>query len=276
MRRLRRRRCRRRPGARPYAPAGDQPPERTAGAATPRLGSSVASCAGDRRAPRRPGPRGSRAASEGDRRPHRRVRVHHASGLQRVKQRARSLADLSSLARDAPMSPSIDSTPGVARAVHSNECGALTVRHPNMEGAAGTSYRHILRSTVIMGGSSVVSILLGIVRTKVLALLIGPAGIGLAGLYLSTTNLVAAIFGMGIGESAVRSIAASAEMEDRRSISRTASTVRRASLLCGIAGLSFVLLFSPTLSRWTFGDAGHTSDLALLSLTVVFAAVAGG
>jgi enterobacterial common antigen flippase len=127
-----------------------------------------------------------------------------------------------------------------------------------------------------MGGSSIVSILLGIVRTKVLALLMGPAGVGLAGLYTSTTSLVTAIFGMGIGESAVRSIAASAETGDRASVSRTASTVRRASLICGIAGLSFVLVFSPTLSRWTFGDAGHTWDLALLSLTVLFAAVAGG
>src|SRR5512138_2353725 len=99
-----------------------------------------------------------------------------------------------------------------------------------MEGAAGRSYRQILRSTLLMGGSSVVSILLGILRTKVLALLIGPAGVGLAGLFTSTTSLVTAIFGMGIGESAVRSIAASAE--DRGSVSRTASTVRRASLIC--------------------------------------------
>jgi enterobacterial common antigen flippase len=145
-----------------------------------------------------------------------------------------------------------------------------------MEGAAGKSYRAILKSTLVMGGSSVVSILLGIVRTKVLALLMGPAGVGLAGLYTSTTNLVTAISGMGIGESAVRSIAASAETGDRGSLSRTASTVGRASLMCGLAGLVFLLAFSPTVSRWTFGDAGHTWDLALLSITVVLGAVSGG
>jgi PST family polysaccharide transporter len=164
----------------------------------------------------------------------------------------------------------------VAHAVHEGDHRPLTVGHRTMEVAARKSYREILRSTLVMGGSSVVSILLGIVRTKVLALLIGPAGVGLAGLYLSTTSLVTAIFGMGLGESAVRSIAASTEHGDRHRISRTASTVRRASLICGIAGLSFVLVFSPTLSRWTFANADHTWDLALLSLTVLFAAVAGG
>ena len=127
-----------------------------------------------------------------------------------------------------------------------------------------------------MGGSSVIGILLGVVRTKALALLMGPSGVGLAGLYTSTTSLVIAIFGMGIGESGVRSMAASAETGDAAKVARTASTVRRASLLCGIAGLSFVLVFSPTLSRWTFGNADHAWDLALLSLTVVFGAVSGG
>ena len=147
---------------------------------------------------------------------------------------------------------------------------------PAMHGTAVPSYRAILTSTLVMGGSSVASILLGIVRTKVLALLIGPAGVGLAGLYLSTTNLVTAIFGLGIGESGVRSIAAGAEHGAPAAIGQTAATVRRASLICGIAGLGFVLVFSRPLSRWTFGSDAHVWDLALLSITVLFGAVSGG
>jgi len=141
---------------------------------------------------------------------------------------------------------------------------------------AGNSYREILRATLVMGGSSVVGILLGILRSKAFALLIGPAGVGLAGLYMSTTNLVTAIFGMGISESGARSIASDAKTGNRTSVSRTAWTVRRAALIFGIVGLCFLLVFSTTLSRLTFGNTDHTWDLALLSITVVFGAVAGG
>ena len=47
----------------------------------------------------------------------------------------------------------------------------------------GKSYRQILRSTSIIGGASVINILIGLVRVKVAAVLLGPAGIGLIGLF---------------------------------------------------------------------------------------------
>jgi hypothetical protein len=75
---------------------------------------------------------------------------------------------------------------------------------PYMQAAAGGSYRQVLGSTLVMGGSAVVGALLGIVRTKALALLIGPTGVGLTGLYTSTITLVTAIFEIGVGESGVR------------------------------------------------------------------------
>ncbi len=120
------------------------------------------------------------------------------------------------------------------------------------------------------------TILLGILRTKILALLIGPAGVGLAGIYLSTTNLLTAISGMGIGESGVRQMAADVETGNRTGISRTVFSVRRAALVFGIGGLVFLLAFSKPISLWTFGDPGHTWDLVLLSATILFGAVSGG
>ena len=47
------------------------------------------------------------------------------------------------------------------------------------------SYSQILKSTALVGGSSVVNIAMGIVRTKAMAMLLGPAGFGLAGLYMA-------------------------------------------------------------------------------------------
>jgi len=48
---------------------------------------------------------------------------------------------------------------------------------------AKASYHRILRSTSIIGGASFINIAIGVLRTKVLAVLLGPAGVGLASLY---------------------------------------------------------------------------------------------
>jgi len=81
------------------------------------------------------------------------------------------------------------------------------------------SYRRILAATVIMGGATVASILIGIVKTKIFALVIGPAGIGAIGLFTSIMATAAAVGSMGLGFSGVREIAASAE---RRALVRKA------------------------------------------------------
>ena len=81
------------------------------------------------------------------------------------------------------------------------------------------SYRRILGATVIMGGATIASILIGVVRTKVFALVIGPAGIGAIGLFTSIMATAGAVGSMGLGFSGVREIAAG---EERRALVRRA------------------------------------------------------
>ncbi len=45
-----------------------------------------------------------------------------------------------------------------------------------------SSHRQIFKSTALIGGTQVINMGIGIVRTKALAVLLGPAGMGLAGL----------------------------------------------------------------------------------------------
>src|SRR5215471_16232594 len=69
------------------------------------------------------------------------------------------------------------------------------------------SYGQILKSSALVGGSSAVNVAMGIVRTKAMAILLGPAGVGLFGLYSSIADLTQSIAGMGINSSGVRQIA---------------------------------------------------------------------
>ena len=51
------------------------------------------------------------------------------------------------------------------------------------------NYGQILKSSSIMGGSQVVSILVGMVRVKLVAVLLGPVGIGLLGVFRSIDEM---------------------------------------------------------------------------------------
>ena len=74
------------------------------------------------------------------------------------------------------------------------------------------TYGQILKSSALIGGSSIVNIAIGIVRTKAMALLLGPEGFGLMGVYGSISNFAQCVASMGINSSGERQIAEAAEM----------------------------------------------------------------
>lgn len=137
------------------------------------------------------------------------------------------------------------------------------------------SYDQTVRSTFIMGGSSVINIFLGIIRNKVIALLLNPSGMGLMGVYQSISNLALTVSGMGINESGTRQVALSFQTRDVSSISHTSLSLRRIALITGIAGTALLVIFSKQIGLLTFHDRGHTFDIALLSLTILFGTISG-
>ena len=102
--------------------------------------------------------------------------------------------------------------------------------------------------------------IVSIVKVKVLAVLLGPVGIGLMGLYLNIMGVAATLAGCGIASSGVRQVAACADE------AKTLSIVRRAlwqgSLLLGISGMAALWLLREPVARWVFGDTTHTNEVA--------------
>src|SRR5688572_22370057 len=99
--------------------------------------------------------------------------------------------------------------------------------------AGKNTYGQILKSSALIGGSSAVNVAIGIVRTKAMALFLGPAGVGLLGLYSSVLDLTQAIAGMGVNSSGVRQIAEAAGSGEKDRIARTAVVLRRTSIFLG-------------------------------------------
>lgn len=138
------------------------------------------------------------------------------------------------------------------------------------------SYGQILKSSAVIGGSSAINIAIGIVRTKAMAILLGPAGFGLMGVYGSIIDLAQSIAGMGINSSGVRQISAATGSGDTNRIARTVVVLRRASIVLGILGAVLLAAFAWQISDLTFGTHERAAGVALLSLAVLFRLVSDG
>jgi enterobacterial common antigen flippase len=153
---------------------------------------------------------------------------------------------------------------------------AIPTRPVEPSPAAKRSYGQILKSSALIGGSSVLNIGFGIIRTKAMALLLGPQGVGLFGLYNSVYDLVRNLAGMGINNSGVRQIAEAVGSQDSKRIARTVTTLRRVAFGTGALGGLVLLAFCKPLSWQTFGDYQHVGALALLALAVLMADISSG
>jgi PST family polysaccharide transporter len=141
---------------------------------------------------------------------------------------------------------------------------------------AQSSYGQIFRSTAFTGGASIATLALGVIRTKFLAVLLGPAGVGLAGVYTTIASLASAVAGMGISSSGVRQIAEAAGSGDEERIAATVITLRRTALILGLAGAGLLAALSHPISVFTFGDGRYAAAIAVLGLAVFFGTVVGG
>jgi PST family polysaccharide transporter len=148
---------------------------------------------------------------------------------------------------------------------------------PTVNASTGqTSYGQILKSSTLVGGSSMLKTTIGIVRTKALAVLLGPSGFGLLGLYSSIVNLTQNLASVGINSSGVRQIAVAVGSEDTTRIAQTTAVLRRTSIVLGALGAVLLVIFSRPISVLTFGTAENASAICLLSAAVLFELVAGG
>jgi PST family polysaccharide transporter len=149
---------------------------------------------------------------------------------------------------------------------------------PTAAATTGSGHTHaqILKSSLLVGGSSVIDVVIGMVRVKAAALLLGPSGFGLMGLYISILNLAQSLVGMGINNSGVRQIAVAVGSGDTERIALTAAVLRKVSVLLGLLGAVLLALLSVPISRFTFGTAEYAVPVALLGLAVLFRTLANG
>jgi len=127
-----------------------------------------------------------------------------------------------------------------------------------------------------MGGAAGITMLLGMVRVKFAAVLIGATGVGLNASFTAIQTLIGTLAGLGLQSSAVRDIAAAVSKDDQQEIGRKVLTLRRICWLTGLIGMVTMMLLSPMISQITFGHQNYALDIAALGLIILFANLSGG
>ncbi|WP_228420682.1 O-antigen translocase [Chryseobacterium lacus] len=131
-----------------------------------------------------------------------------------------------------------------------------------------------MKATSIFGGVQVFNILIQIIRSKVVAVLLGPTGIGILGLLQTTVALIGAATNFGLGTSAVRDISAQHASGDQDKVKEILSVFRMLALGTGILGMLVTLVLSPWLSQITFGNEEFTWAFRVLSITLLVSQLA--
>ena len=138
------------------------------------------------------------------------------------------------------------------------------------------SYGQILKSSSIIGGAQAINYVIAMVRTKVVAILLGPSGVGLVGLYVSATELVGALAGLGISSSGVREVAEAHGSGETERIAHTVKTLRRMCWATGLLGWGLAAALAYPLSVWAFGSSARMWAIAVLGATIFLSAISGG
>lgn len=138
------------------------------------------------------------------------------------------------------------------------------------------SYSHILKYTSLFGGVQGLGILVGIVRNKLVALILGPDGMGLVSLFNSTIKLVSDSTNFGLSLSSVKNLSEAYDTGDDARVRHVVRLVRSWSLFTALLGMLLCMALSPILNKWTFTWGDHTIHFILLSPVIGLMAITSG
>jgi O-antigen/teichoic acid export membrane protein len=139
-----------------------------------------------------------------------------------------------------------------------------------------SSYRQIVKATSLFGGVQVFQIIIQIIRSKFIAILLGPGGMGIAGLLTSTTGFIGSLTNFGLGTSAVKDIAAANNSGNQNNVATKIIVMQRLAWITGILGTLLTLVLSPWLSQLTFGNHDYTIAFVWISITLLFTQLTSG
>lgn len=137
-------------------------------------------------------------------------------------------------------------------------------------GQSKNSYVGIFKTTFLFGFVQIARLLLTVIKNKVVALLLGPQGVGIISIFNNTIDLIRTGSGLGISQSAVKDISEANASGNKIDFSTTITVIKKIVYFTSILGLFVTVVMSPLLSKWGFNDYDHVTSYIFLSIAVFF------
>lgn len=127
--------------------------------------------------------------------------------------------------------------------------------------------KNIIKNSSIIAVAQVIQIIFGVMRTKIIALILGPTGVGISGLYQSAIQLISSFSGLGLSQSIVKSVAESSnnDIDKQKDVINTSLVLVS---IIALLGVIFTLVFSKIISLYTFGNEDYSTGISILSVCV--------
>ena len=126
------------------------------------------------------------------------------------------------------------------------------------------SFDKIFKTSAMTGAMSIVTMVAALLRGKVMAMCLGPAGVGLSGILNQVVALESQVLALGLPTVVVKSVAG-ADVEERTKVE---SVIARLALALCVFGLVLGLVLSPLVAVATFKSFEHLPLVIAASLAV--------
>ena len=135
------------------------------------------------------------------------------------------------------------------------------------------SYKHILKYTSVFGGVQGLVILIGLVRNKFMAVLLGAGGMGFNALLTAAQNFASQCTNLGISFGAVPRLSEYYEHDHQQLLDYYIQVIRLWSLIAAVLGCLFCIIVSPLINDLSFTWGNHTLHYAMLGISVAMIAI---
>jgi len=134
----------------------------------------------------------------------------------------------------------------------------------------------IAKYILAFGSAQGLSMVINLVRNKLVALLLGPNGMGVMALYSSSLKFVQDSTNLGIASSGVKTISQEVDSDDSARMLGSIKVMRSWVAVSAIIGTLLCMLFSWLLSTTSFSDTSRTLHYVILSPVVGLSLIAAG
>lgn len=138
------------------------------------------------------------------------------------------------------------------------------------------SKHNVAKYILAFGSVQGLIVAISVIRNKLVALLLGPNGVGVMSLYNSAATLVQNATSLGLDKSALNRLSQIAESGDERDVRKTLRLVRSLFAVSALLGVMVMVCFSWALSLIVASDLSYTLQFVALSPMLGFAIIAMG